>query len=148
VATARPSAKRRVGKPGFDGSLHNYCANFTNSALTDELTRILSEKLDCDIYEDGNRQCYLSIFRPYVNQAEGLLYKINLYEDFPEFVIWQKDIPDSLARVLLDLDYFTMNKIITEAVRRLFESVDLDYLHTNSIYRKVKWRFGKEEEEK
>ena len=108
-----------------------------------ELTRILSEKLDCIVYEDSNRQCYLSLFRPYINQAEGLLYRINVYEHPPEFVIWEEDIPQTLCKALHDLDIFARNQVITEAIRRLHESVDHEYFHVNGLHGKVRWRIAK-----
>lgn len=143
MAIAKPSTKRRVGKPGYDGSLHHYYDNCTTAKLTDLLTQTLSSKCDCDSFEDENRQPYLSIFRPYLNQAEGLLNRINTYEYPPEFVIWEEDIPQSLRIALRDLGIFAMKQVVTEAVRRLFESVDLNYFHTNGIYQKVKWRIAK-----
>jgi hypothetical protein len=140
-------SKKKIAKPsikhGHSGSLHHYYDNCTQSKLADELTLILSSKLECDIFEYNDRQSYLSIFRPYINQAEGLIYRINTYEYPPEFVIWEEDIPQTLAEALRNLGFLTMNQIITEAVRRLFESVDLDYFHINGLYGKVKWRIAK-----
>jgi hypothetical protein len=116
--------------------------NYTIAALTDELVLRLSEKCDCDQYDDDNGNRCLYIFRPYLNQAEGLLYLIRFYEHPPKFIIWKKDIPEKMAKALQDLGKVKMKKIITEVVRRLYESVDSDYFHTSGIYGKTLWTFG------
>lgn len=116
--------------------------NYTIAALTDELVLRFSEKCDCDLYDDENGNRCLYIFRPYLNQAECLLLRIKFYEHPSEFVIWKEDIPEKLTKALQDLGKVKMNKIITEVVRRLYESVDSDYFHTNGIYGKTPWRFG------
>ena len=141
--SAKLSAKRGILKPGYNGSLHLYYQNCTQSKLADELTLTLSSKHDCEIYEDENRQIYLSTFHPYINQAEGLVYRINVYEHPPEFVIWEEDIPQTLCKALHDLDIFARNRVITEAIRRLYESVDHEYFHVNGLHGKVRWRIAK-----
>ena len=118
-------------------------SQYTEAALADELTIVFSSKNDCDLYEDENGNVSLHIFRPYLNQAEGLIYHINVYEHPPEFVIWKEDIPEALAKALKSLKKVRMKKVITEAVRRLYESVDPDYFHSSGIYGKAFWRFGK-----
>lgn len=141
--TTQSSSNRKVCKTGHNRSHHHPYSKFTISRLTDELTLILSSKNDCDIFEYKYGQQYLYIFRPYQNQAEGLLYRINVGEYPPEFVIWEEDIPEELIRTLRKLGLVTMKMIVTEAVRRLYESVDSDYFHTNGLYNKIRWRFGK-----
>jgi hypothetical protein len=143
ACAANPSTKRWILKPGYDGSLHHYYDNYTQSALADELTLALSSKLECDVYEDKDSHPYLSIFRPYLNQAEGLLYRINVYEHQLEFVIFEEDIPQTLRKALRDLGIFGRNQVITEAIRRLYESVDHNYFHVNGLHGKVRWRIAK-----
>ena len=58
------------------------------------------------------------------------------------FVIWPNDIPLDLAMALEGLGKIAMKRVITNAVRRLYESVDPEYYHVNGIHGKVKWRFG------
>ena len=121
--------------------------NYTPSALEDELTFLCSSKTECDVILDENGQWYIHPFYPYLNQAEGLLYKINISDPLQEFVIWPNDIPLGLAEALKRLGKIAMKRVITNAVRRLYQSVDPTYYHTNGIHGKVRWRFGEEEEE-
>jgi hypothetical protein len=121
---------------------HLYYWN-TEAALEDELVLLLLSKNECEILKDFVGRDEILIFHPYINQAEGLLYRINLYNPLPEFVIWESDIPMGLAVELKRLGKVSMNRVITNAVRRIYETVDPEYYHTNGIYGKVKWRFGK-----
>lgn len=118
--------------------------HYTTAALEDELTCLLSSKNQYEILlgEDGTG--HIHVFHPYLNQAEGLLYKINIYRPLPEFVIWVNDIPLGLALALERLGNVAMKRIITNAVRRLYESVNPEYYHKNGIHGKVKWRFGQQ----
>jgi hypothetical protein len=141
---AMPQEKKEISKHGHNDSFQRYFDNYTQSALADKLTFTLSSKFDYDVLiheEDGSTS--LHIYRPYLNQAEGLIYRINTYERPPEFVIWNQDIPDGLVKALQELGTVPMKRIITEAVRRLYESVDPDYFHTNGIYGKTFWRISK-----
>jgi hypothetical protein len=115
--------------------------NHTIAALEDKLVYILSSKTECDVYfdSDWDNKWLIHPFHPYVNQAESLLYQINIKKPLPEFVIFPGDIPAGLTKELNSLGKVKMNEVITNAVRRLYESVDFDYYHTNGIYGKVKW---------
>jgi hypothetical protein len=117
-------------------------SNYTAAALVDVLIFYLLSKNDCEILKDEIGHDQILVYNPYLNQAEGLLYKINLYDPLPEFVIWESDIPYDLALELSRLGHVTMKRVITDAVRRIYESVDPEYYHTNGIHGKVKWRFG------
>jgi hypothetical protein len=125
-------------------SSSHYC-DYTVAALEDELVRVLCSKNSADIVEleDGGIQIYLH--RMYIDQAEGLIYRINACERPPEFVIWEKDIPEGLAMALEELGKVGMKRVITGAVRRLYESVDPEYFHTNGLYCKTPWRIGRQE---
>jgi hypothetical protein len=118
--------------------------NYTPAAIEDELIFLLSSKNEYDLIPDEkNNGCwYIHIFHPYLNQAEGLLYKINSSDPLPEFVIWDSDVPDGLANELTRLGKVKMKRVITNAVRRIYESVNQEYYHTNGIHGKIKWRFG------
>jgi hypothetical protein len=130
-------------------SFHNFrssdYSNFTEAALVNALTQTLSSKYECDLYEDENicGGVGLYVFHPYLNQAEGWIYKINLYRPPPVFVIWREDIPIPLTRALLRLSKVAMNRVITGAVRGIYESVDADYFHANGLYGKIRWGFDK-----
>lgn len=117
--------------------------HLTTKALEDELLYVLSSKTECDVIIDENGEWFIHPFHPYINQAEGLLYKINVYQPLPKYVIFPRDISEGLAKELENLGKVKMNQVITNAVRRLYESVDPDYYHTNGIYGKVKWEIAK-----
>jgi hypothetical protein len=117
--------------------------NRTPAALKDELIRLLSSKCTAEIVEQDDGSQWIYIFHPYLQQAEHLLYKINIYKPLPQFVIWLEDIPNGLAQELKSLGKVMMKRVITDAVRRVYESVDPDYYYKNGIHGKVKWRFGK-----
>jgi hypothetical protein len=125
----------------------HHCPDYSIAALEDQLVEVLSFKEIADVTEEEDADgCRTKIYfhRMYLEQAEALLHKINLYEPPPEFAIFSEDIPQGLARELEKLDRVMMKKVITDAVRRLYESVDPDYFHTNGVYGKVRWRISKE----
>ena len=118
--------------------------NHTPEALEDDLTFLLSSKNEAEIIYDENENPHILIYHPYLNQAEGLLYKININDPLPEFVIWEEDIPPGLVQALKQLASVAMKRVITNAVCRLYESINLVYYHTNGIHGKIRWRFGQE----
>ena len=118
--------------------------NYTSAALEDELVCLLSSKNEAEEIYDENGNQHILVYHPYLNQAEGLIYNINIKNPLPVFIIWPNDIPLDLAKALEGLGKIAMKRVITNAVQRLYESVNLTYYHTNGICGKVKWRFGKE----
>lgn len=121
-----------------------YFADCIIARLTDETTLNLSSYCECTIFHDAENKEYLSVYRPYQEQANKLVYRINIYSNIPEFVINDKHLPQSLIYELKKLDKPTLNEVTTEAVRRLYESASFDYFHKNAIHSKIKWRFGEE----
>ncbi|MPZ05031.1 MAG: hypothetical protein GEU26_01195 [Nitrososphaeraceae archaeon] len=117
--------------------------NYTPAALEDKLVELLSSKNDSDVILDEDENWYIHVFHPYLNQAEGLIYSINVFDPLPKFVIWSEDIPLGLAEALKQLGKVKMKCIITNAVRRIYESINPEYYHKNGIYGKIKWRFGR-----
>ena len=110
-----------------------YYEECTTEALTDELLKsFLSSKKNS---------------RFYYAQAEYFIRRINIYDPLPIFVLHTEDIPDGLTSELQSLDSVVRDRIITNVVRRIYESVDSDYFHVNGIYGRVKW-FMLETEEK
>ena len=85
---------------------------------------------------------YIRFKHDYIDQAEALIYKININDPLPEFIIFTEDIPLGFAQELKSLGNNLMKKIITNAVRRIYESVDPEYYHTNGLYGKVRWRLA------
>ena len=118
---------------------------YTNAALEDELVKVLSSNCTAEVIEVKeihglHHRIYFQ--QTYLEQAGALLYRTNLYEPPPEFVICKQDIPERLARELQNLGKVVMKKVITGAVRRLYESVDPDYFHTNGVYGRARWRIS------
>ncbi|MGH9982638.1 MAG: hypothetical protein ACRD8W_01630 [Nitrososphaeraceae archaeon] len=109
---------------------------YSTAALEDKLVSTISSYNTSEVIEK-----VLYIKWHYLDQAEALIYRINVYDPLPEFVIFTEDIPDRLSQELNSLEKVTTKKIITNAVRRIYESVDPEYFHTNGIHGKVRWRF-------
>jgi hypothetical protein len=117
--------------------------NYSRAGLEDALVGSLSSCNTSYLDEDKNGdhlQHTISIKWSYLEQAEDLLYKINLYDPLPEFVIYIEDIPVAVREEIKHLDEITIKKTFTNAVRRIYESVNADYFHTAGIYGKVKWK--------
>lgn len=98
-------------------------SNYTTAALEDKFLEVLHSN------------------EKYIEKAKRLIYRINIYEHPPGFVISERDTPKGLVKALEGLGTITMNKVITNVVRRLYASVDFHYYHTSGIYSKVKWGF-------
>jgi hypothetical protein len=107
------------------------------AAVEDKLVMVISSYNTGEIDEEG-----IHITWQYLDQAKALIYRINVYDPLPEFVIFIEDIPKELSLELARLGKATMKKVITKAVRRIYESVDAEYFHTNGIYSKIRWRFA------
>ena len=101
--------------------------NHTPAAFEDELHYLLSSKDECDVILDEDGHWHIHIFHPYLEKAEGLIYKINVHDPLPEFDIHNEDIPQGLAIELERLGNVTMKRIITNSVRRLYKSINPDY---------------------
>jgi hypothetical protein len=99
--------------------------HYTIAALEDELLKeFFSSK--------KNQQFYYA-------QAEYFIRRINVYDPLPIFVLHYEDVPEELVKELESLGKVMMKKVITNVVRRIYETVDPDYYHISGIYGKVKW---------
>lgn len=112
-------------------------AILSTAAIEDELVSTISSYNTSEIDEDG-----IHIKWHYIDQAKALIYRINVYDPLPEFVIFTEHISEELSQELNSLGEVLRKKIITNAVRRIYESVDPEYFHTNGIYGKVRWRLA------
>ena len=110
---------------------------FTISAIEDDLTYHLSSKCDFQIDTETS---VIHIKHKYLDYATKFLFLINLQREPPIFEISLRDIPQNLVEILGKLDSTTLNIIFTNVVRRILESVNPVYFHTNGIYGKVRWR--------
>lgn len=115
--------------------------HYTPAALEDEILYLLSSKNEAKVVFDDDGNQHIHISHPYLDRAEDLLFKINVYDPLLEFIIVPNDIPLGLAQALRHLGDITKNRIISNAVRRIYESVNPEYYHKNGIHCKVKWRF-------
>lgn len=110
----------------------------TSSAIEDDLTFRLSSK--CEYQIDWEKVIHIN--RKYIDYAEHFLYRINIFKPVPKFDISWADVPQKLQEHLINMDKKTVNNIMTNVVRRILESIDPVYFHTNGIYGKIKWRFS------
>lgn len=117
---------------------------FTEAAYEDELLYRLSSFNSCYIIEDLDGVTHIQINWLYQEQAEANLYYCGIYEHPPEFVIFTEDMPTWLMDAIAHLDELTKKRIVTNAVRRLYEAADPEYFHTNGISGKIKWGFVSE----
>jgi hypothetical protein len=115
--------------------------------LTDERTYRLSSFNACYIEENDDGNMCIRLYHLYLEQAEHTLYWMNVCDPIPEFAIFTGDIPSWLMDALAGLNKVAMKRIITNTVRRIYESVDPEFFHTNGIYGKIRWRFVSEPEQ-
>jgi hypothetical protein len=118
-----------------------YFSKYTLSALCNEVASRLSSHCECTVFLDADSKEYLSIHNPYQEQANRLIYRVNVYAKTPEFIIHSAHLPQTLIYELQKLSASDLDNVITSAVRRLYESADYDYFHTNGVHCKVVWRF-------
>lgn len=118
-------------------SNNNRDAILSIAAVEDKLVLTISSHNTAEIDEEG-----IHIKWHYLDQAKALIYRINVYDPLPEFVIFTEDIPEGLSQQLNGLGKVLKKKVITNAVRRIYESVDPEYFHKNGISGKVKWRLA------
>lgn len=111
----------------FCDFLEEYYSNHTPAALEDKLLKsfLSSEK---------NQRFYYA-------QAEFYLRRINVYQPVPIFVLHTGDIPDGLVKELQSLGEVVKDRIITNVVRRIYQSIGADYFAINGIWANVKWHF-------
>jgi hypothetical protein len=125
-------------KPRINTTYYNNC---TLARLTDELTLRLSSYCDCTIFHDTENREYLLVHRPYQDRADRIVHRVHVYEKTPIFVINEKHLPQALIYELKKLGPHDMDIVITEAVRRIYESADFDYFHKNGVNSKIVWGF-------
>jgi hypothetical protein len=105
---------------------------YTIAALEDELVRIITSHnvFYLEEVDDSGNKC-IRIKWDYLDKAKALIYKINICDPLPEFVIFTEDIPNGLLEELNRQGKIMMKMIITNAVRRIYESINPEYFYTN-----------------
>jgi hypothetical protein len=119
---------------------------WTISKIEEELVFHLSSYCDTEIKEDASRINNnikeIVIKHPYQEQAKSILYKINLANRPLVFNIYNNTFSPKLKEELNHL-YQTnkevFNEIVTNSVKRLYESIDYQYFHMNGIGGKIVW---------
>jgi len=119
---------------------------WTISKIEEELVFHLSSYCDTEIKEDASRINNnikeIVIKHPYQEQAKSILYKINLANRPLVFNIYNNTFSPKLKEELNHL-YKTnkevFNEIVTNSVKRLYESIDYQYFHMNGIGGKIVW---------
>jgi len=94
-----------------------------------------------DIDEEGNE--IIIVKHPYQIIAQRILYRINISNPVPFFEIHESFLHPKLRQELLELkryDSDEFNKVVTNAVNRLYESINYEYFHTSGISGKIFWR--------
>jgi hypothetical protein len=125
----------------------NSAQRLTNAAIKDELVYQLSSTCPYEVVMDDNRLTpYIRFRAKYYEQAEFILYRINTWNPKtpPVFIINTSDLTKKLQKELEQLqksDSIGFDKLVTEAVQSLLESVNQRYYHINGIAYKVTWRF-------
>lgn len=134
-----------------DKSLSKSKGNYFNlpwsiSKIEDELVLHLSSYYDAEINEGvsntNNNVKEIVIKHPYQEQAKSILYKINLANKPLVLNIYNNTLSTKLKEELNQL-YNTnkgvFNEIVTNSVKRLYESIDYQYFHMNGIGGKIAW---------
>ena len=116
------------------------------SKIEEELVLHLLSYCDAKIREDKDNNNYYNkeiiVKHPYQAQAQDLLYKINLANTILVFKIYDKTLPPKLKEELSGLwkrDQELFNEIVTNSIKRLYESIDYHYFHTSGIGGKIAW---------
>src|SRR5215203_1347223 len=138
-----------------DKSISKNKVNYFNfpwsiSKIEDELVLHLSSYYDAELKDEsyGNVESYnnnikeIVIKHPYQEQAKDILFKINLANRPLVFNIYSNTLFPKLKEELHHL-YKTnkeiFNEIVTNSIKRLYESIDYQYFHMNGIGGKIVW---------
>ena len=115
---------------------------WTMAAIEDELLFELSSALTYTIDKDTST---IYIRNKYYEQAEFNLYRMNTWDPPPEFVINRSDLTPKLLSELGNLYKSYPKKferIVTNAVQVILETINHRYFHVGNIAAKVRWSFA------
>ena len=113
----------------------------TLAALKDELIFHL-----CSInsYCIDEKSGVIRISHKYYDQAESIIYRINVWKPPPVFVINESDLIPKLKEELYDLSQSspeTLNRLVTQVVGEILEIVNPRYYHVAGVGANIRWRF-------
>lgn len=113
---------------------------WTTAALEDELTFCLCS-VNFYVIKEDTKEIHIS--HKYYDQAEWIIYRINLWSPLPLFVINISDLTPKLKKELENLLVTpeTLNRVVIHAIDRIFENIDERYYHLSGIINRIKWRF-------
>jgi hypothetical protein len=111
---------------------------WTTAALEDELAFCLCS---VKLYFKDTKEIH--IIHKYYDQAESMIYRINVWQPPPVFVINLSDLTPKLKNELENLLVTpeTLNRVVIHAICRIFENIDERYYHLSGIMNRIKWRF-------
>jgi hypothetical protein len=79
--------------------------------------------------------------RPYIKQAEDLMYQIPVFKPVPPFIIYKSQMPKQLKKVYDGFKNFSykheFEAAILDAVGRVFENLNSEYYHRS--VKKLLW---------
>lgn len=128
---------------------NKFNGEWSDSKIEDELMLNLSCYAESIVYDYHNnnekRELYdsLVIYYPYQEQARENLYKINLSNRPIIFEIYQCHLHPKLQKELFKVKQIDNNRyerIVTNSVKRLYESENFEYFHTSGIRGKIFWK--------
>ena len=111
---------------------------WTTEHLVDKLFLHLASKKENTSTANGRSVT----FRKYYRQARDLMKWIPIAKPSPQFIIHVSDLTPRLIRELEELTATptVLNYVVTQAVGRIFESLDFEYYHL-SVAGCLTWRF-------
>ena len=114
---------------------------WTTAAVKDELTFQLSSACS---FKDDEKTRVIHITHKYYDRTDFVLYRINVYKPPPDFIINLSDITAKLQSQLEQVYKSSpkmFDRLVTEAVQSILESINQRYYHVSNIAYKVRWRF-------
>ena len=129
--------------------INKFNDDWSDTKIEDEFMLNLSSYAESIVYDyhDNNEKReideLLIIYYPYQEQARENLYKINLSNEPIIFEIYQCHLHPKLQKELIKIKQIDNNrykKIVTNSVKRLYESENFEYFHTSGIRGKIFWK--------
>ncbi|HZD36724.1 MAG TPA: hypothetical protein VE130_16080 [Nitrososphaeraceae archaeon] len=113
---------------------------YTLAAIEDEIVYSLYGATTLFLHE-GNK--IFHIRQKYVEQAKIILFRINVFQPIPVFVINLSDLSPSLKRELKQIMRCPeiLEEVVTNAVARILEDVNPKYFRVSGVRRNIIWRF-------